>query len=146
MASHNLFNCSLDDSQLTPDGKRAAAQKALDEAAAANENMTQPKAPISKVMEEDFFDMLTKSQSKRMDDQRCSLKVLGRSATVEASSSVRKPLTQQNSIPATTVAPTPASVPKENRCVRLLHVVFTRKNIQIYLLFLYFKIVTLSSK
>lgn len=61
----------------------------------------------AKVNEEDFFDLLTKSQSKRMDDQRCSLKVMG-GAVGGNKESLRKPLVQQNSLPATIV-------PRENR-------------------------------
>lgn len=96
--------------QLTPDGKRAAAA-AVANAGIINENSATTNAAAAVVakpraaMEEDFFDMLTKSQSKRMDDQRCSLKVLGRSATIDATSStsaiaagIRKPLVQQNNI------------------------------------------------
>lgn len=101
--------------QLTPDGKRAAAaaaaNKLLSAADTINENSNAsrnanaagggPAKP--RAMEEDFFDMLTKSQSKRMDDQRCSLKVIGRSATVDHAPpsvhALRKPLAQQNSIP-----------------------------------------------
>lgn len=62
----------------------------------------------AKVNEEDFFDLLTKSQSKRMDDQRCSLKVIGGAVGGNKDPSLRKPLVQQNSLPATIV-------PKENR-------------------------------
>lgn len=72
-----------------------------------NENAGSAAAAAQKprAIEEDFFDMLTKSQSKRMDDQRCSLKVLGRSATIDAAPSVvRKPLAQQNSIPVASAA------------------------------------------
>lgn len=95
---------------MTPDGKRLAAQAALNENTAVLNN-----PPNGKVMEEDFFDMLTKSQSKRMDDQRCSLKVLGGSVggigTKEPAASMRKPLTQQNSMPI-------SALPKENRYVK----------------------------
>lgn len=71
-------------------------------------------------MEEDFFDMLTKSQSKRMDDQRCSLKVLGGSVggigAAPKEHVMRKPLTQQNSMPLSSVVPPVVPVaPKENR-------------------------------
>lgn len=81
--------------------------------AAANENAAAQQLTVqNKANEEDFFDLLTKSQSKRMDDQRCSLKVIGRSATTDATSSLpRKPLSQQNSFPTNMGAP----VPKENR-------------------------------
>lgn len=64
-------------------------------------------------MEDDFFDLLTRTQSKRMDDQRCSLKVLGGSVGGVGSTAkeikTRKPLIQQNSLP------TSAVVPKETR-------------------------------
>lgn len=42
------------------------------------------------MIEDDFFDLLTRTQSKRMDDQRCSLKVMG------AAPGDRKPLQQHN--------------------------------------------------
>lgn len=61
----------------------------------------------TKANDEDFFDLLTKSQSKRMDDQRCSLKMIG-GAVGGNKELLRKPLVQQNSLPATIV-------PKENR-------------------------------
>lgn len=100
---------------MTPDGKRTLAQqKLLDMEAAANENAAaaQQQMNTNKANEEDFFDLLSKSQSKRMDDQRCPLKVIGRSATTDATSSLpRKPLSLQNSFPTSMAAP----VPKENR-------------------------------
>lgn len=46
--------------------------------------------------DDDFFELLTKTQSKRMDDQRCSLKVLGGSVDGVGKNNQRKPLTQQN--------------------------------------------------
>lgn len=68
---------------------------------------TATQLPNVKANDEDFFDLLTRSQSKRMDDQRCSLKVMGGAVGVNKES-LRKPLVQQNSLPATIV-------PKENR-------------------------------
>lgn len=114
--------------QLTPDGKRAAAAAAagdtINENTAAAATAAGGRPP--KAIEEDFFDMLTKSQSKRMDDQRCSLKVLGRSATIDTPSTgptVRKPLAQQNSLAATGVSSAPvggaATTKQENRYVLL---------------------------
>lgn len=85
-------------SQLTPDGKRV---NSLPETSHVNAQMP------TKANDEDFFDLLTKSQSKRMDDQRCSLKVIG-GAVGGNKEMLRKPLVQQNSLPATIV-------PKENR-------------------------------
>lgn len=61
--------------QLTPDGKRVSAvhcKTQTDEL--PNENNAHIKGS-AKANEEDFFDLLTRSQSKRMDDQRCSLRV-----------------------------------------------------------------------
>lgn len=51
-------------SQITPDGKRQNA---------VQQEEVKPKPP--KMNEDDFFEMLSRSQSKRMDDQRCSIKV-----------------------------------------------------------------------
>lgn len=48
---------------------------------------------IFKNNDEDFFELLTRSQSKRMDDQRCTLKL----THAESVDSARKPLTQHNS-------------------------------------------------
>lgn len=58
--------------------------------------------------------MLTRTQSKRMDDQRCSLKVIGHSQSQSSREppAIRKPLVQQNSLPA--IPSTPQST-KENR-------------------------------
>lgn len=86
-------------SQLTPDGKRVNSLP-NPETSHVNTQMS------AKVNEEDFFDLLTRTQSKRMDDQRCSLKVMG--GAVGGKEPLRKPLVQQNSLPATIV-------PKENR-------------------------------
>lgn len=58
----------------------------------------------SKLNEEDFFELLTRSQSKRMDDQRCSLKILAK----EQKDVPRKPLAPQN-VNSNPIAP------KENR-------------------------------
>lgn len=77
---------------MTPDGKKS------NQLASPNENQRiLPAANQSN--DEDFFDMLTKSQSKRMDDQRCPLKVLGHSKS-QVGREPRKPLMQQNSLPA----------------------------------------------
>lgn len=77
----------LDLIKLTPDGKKQQSVD-LDHLPSRN-NENQPAKPAK---EEDFFDMLTRSQSKRMDDQRCTLKALG------SGDKERKPLTQQNNI------------------------------------------------
>ncbi|GAB0095116.1 G-protein-signaling modulator 2 [Sergentomyia squamirostris] len=69
----------LDLLKMTPDGKKV-------------ENHTKHESG-SIMQEDDFFDLLTNSQSKRMDDQRCSLKVVGQSVGEGA---VRKPLAAQN--------------------------------------------------
>lgn len=72
----------------------------------------------NKFNEDDFFEMLTRSQSKRMDDQRCSLKVMAAAAVAAATAttkdSTRKPLQQQNTNSATASVGCGA-VPKENR-------------------------------
>lgn len=61
-----------------------------------------------KINEDDFFDLLSRTQSKRMDDQRCSLKVMGaaggqaNASGVSMSGVERKPLqpnNQQNILP-----------------------------------------------
>lgn len=81
----------LDLIKITPDGKRSQKQDAK----------TRPH--IAKAQEDDFFELLSRSQSKRMDDQRCSIKINrhgsnnSNSAAVATASS-RKPLQQQNSI------------------------------------------------
>lgn len=79
---------------MTPDGKRVSSTTIpLD--SEANEN--EEKRTGKPANEDDFFELLTKSQSKRMDDQRCSLKVLGVSVdTAVKEPSVRKPLVPQN--------------------------------------------------
>lgn len=84
---------------MTPDAKKAQERsKAL-----------QKEAMGKKINEDDFFDLLSRTQSKRMDDQRCSLKVMGAGAGaavggggVSMSGVERKPLqpnNQQNILP-----------------------------------------------
>lgn len=76
---------------MTPDAKKAQEQKKA--------------AMGKKINEDDFFDLLSRTQSKRMDDQRCSLKVMGAAGGVGAaaeSTGDRKPLqmnNQQNILP-----------------------------------------------
>lgn len=71
----------LDLIKLTPDGKNQKQQSVdLDNLPSRN-NENRPKG------EDDFFELLTRTQSKRMDDQRCTLK---------SDSKERKPLSQQN--------------------------------------------------
>lgn len=79
----------LDLIKITPDGKRIQEEKNK-AAIAAN----------SKAKEDDFFDMLSRSQSKRMDDQRCSIKINTGCGGVSggATGATRKPLVQQNSM------------------------------------------------
>lgn len=83
-----------------------------------------PKPTSAKAAEEDFFEMLSRTQSKRIDDQRCSLKVISQGQqslpqTSREPPSIRKPLVQQNSLPATLTVPAAtqsiASQTKENR-------------------------------
>lgn len=72
---------------------------------------------MNKFSEDDFFDMLTRSQSKRMDDQRCSLKVMaaaGITIAPNAKVTLRKPLQQQNSNPISPSTTTGIKT-KENR-------------------------------
>lgn len=78
----------LDLIKLTPDGKKQQSVDLDHLPSRNNENF-----PAKPGKEEDFFEMLTRSQSKRMDDQRCTLKAIG-------SDKDRKPLTQQNNIVA----------------------------------------------
>jgi G-protein signaling modulator 2 len=73
----------LDLIKLTPDSKK---QQSVDLDHILGKNQENNKPPPK---EEDFFDLLTRSQSKRMDDQRCTLKSVG-------SEKDRKPLVQQN--------------------------------------------------
>lgn len=76
----------LDLIKLTPDGKKQQSVDLDHLPSRNNENY-----PTKHPKDEDFFEMLTRSQSKRMDDQRCTLKASG-------SEKDRKPLTQQNNI------------------------------------------------
>lgn len=77
---------------MTPDAKKAQERsKALHKEVLGK-----------KINEDDFFDLLSRTQSKRMDDQRCSLKVMtggagGSSVSVAGGMSgvERKPLQQQ---------------------------------------------------
>ncbi|XP_059612410.1 G-protein-signaling modulator 2 isoform X2 [Phlebotomus argentipes] len=73
--------------RLTPDGKKV-------------EHHTKSESGTI-MQEDDFFDLLTNSQSKRMDDQRCTLKVAGGSVSV-VEGAMRKPLTAQNRNPPQT--------------------------------------------
>ena len=84
----------LDLIKITPDGKRAQKQDA--------------KVRPIKAQDDDFFEQLSRSQSKRMDDQRCSIKInktpIGSNAIVTGgvtaanTGATRKPLQQHNSI------------------------------------------------
>lgn len=92
---------------MTPDGKRINAAHNKPDNNLPNENnanvqkATATNAIVAnKPNEEDFFDLLTRTQSKRMDDQRCSLKAIGHSQSQCGRENVRKPLVQQNSLPA----------------------------------------------
>lgn len=77
----------LDLIKLTPDGKKQQSVDLDHLPSRNNENY-----PAKPAKEEDFFEMLTRTQSKRMDDQRCTLKAIG------SGDKDRKPLTQQNNI------------------------------------------------
>lgn len=107
----------LDLIKLTPDGKKmvntqdkplppsslaTAQQKTTTASSGGKQNEN-----IFKNNDEDFFELLTRSQSKRMDDQRCTLKL----THAESVDSARKPLTQHNSNATTTTT----AVVKENR-------------------------------
>lgn len=118
----------LDLIKLTPDGKRNITNPLhnIKDDGQTNENNTNVSVPVTsvapKAAEEDFFEMLTRTQSKRMDDQRCSLKVIGHSQSQSSRDvPLRKPLVQQNSLPALPSTPTPTSTTgqaqstKENR-------------------------------
>ncbi|XP_053946446.1 G-protein-signaling modulator 2 [Anastrepha ludens] len=95
----------LDLIKITPDGKRADQINAQDE-----KHNQKGVASKAKVQDEDFFELLSRSQSKRMDDQRCSIKIaknppnttlpLGEvsSSVISSSGVTRKPLVQQNSL------------------------------------------------
>ena len=65
--------------------------------------------------------MLTKSQSKRMDDQRCSLRVM--QTDINKDANIRKPLTQQNNIPPTTTPTAVAPQSKENKYTSLFNLI-----------------------
>ncbi|XP_055548296.1 G-protein-signaling modulator 2 [Wyeomyia smithii] len=101
----------LDLIKLTPDGKKMvnvhdkqqpAAQSVLNQQQQQHKSSGKQDENIFKNNDEDFFELLTRSQSKRMDDQRCTLKL----THAESVDSARKPLTQHNSN---------AAVAKENR-------------------------------
>lgn len=77
----------LDLIKLTPDGKKQQSVDLDHLPSRNNENY-----PAKPAKDEDFFEMLTRSQSKRMDDQRCTLKATG------SGDKDRKPLAQQNNI------------------------------------------------
>jgi G-protein signaling modulator 2 len=77
----------LDLIKLTPDGKK---QQSVD-----IDNLPSRNNENKPAKEEDFFEMLSRTQSKRMDDQRCTLKSMG--ASVDAGTAKdRRPLMQQN--------------------------------------------------
>lgn len=76
----------LDLIKITPDGKRAQSQEDKQRATKSNKN---------KAQDDDFFEFLSRTQSKRMDDQRCSIKIPTNIGPVGAT---RKPLVQQNSL------------------------------------------------
>ncbi|TDG51338.1 hypothetical protein AWZ03_002133 [Drosophila navojoa] len=83
----------LDLIKITPDGKRLQEEKHKASNAAAH----------TKAKEDDFFEMLSRSQSKRMDDQRCSIKLnsaggVAGAAGGASTGATRKPLVQQNSL------------------------------------------------
>ncbi|XP_058449821.1 G-protein-signaling modulator 2 [Malaya genurostris] len=98
----------LDLIKLTPDGKKMVNvhDKQLPQSALAQQQQhkgsNKQDENLFKNNDEDFFELLTRSQSKRMDDQRCTLKL----THAESVDSARKPLTQHNSN---------AAVAKENR-------------------------------
>lgn len=107
--------------------KSDAEQSLLNENVAAG---VPPKPTAVKSVEEDFFEMLSRTQSKRIDDQRCSLKVITQQQPAVSHGNreqpaIRKPLVQQNSLPVTLAAPsnitagsaaaTAAAQTKENR-------------------------------
>lgn len=107
----------LDLIKLTPDGKKMVnaqeKQQNVVSALAHQQQSTKVSTTgkqnenIFKNNDEDFFELLTRSQSKRMDDQRCTLKL----THAESVDSARKPLTQHNS----NTAATATAVAKENR-------------------------------
>uniref|UniRef100_A0A1A9WT79 G-protein-signaling modulator 2 n=1 Tax=Glossina brevipalpis TaxID=37001 RepID=A0A1A9WT79_9MUSC len=58
----------LDLIKITPDGKQQQQQQ-------KQENSKKELKSKSKGQDDDFFELLSRSQSKRMDDQRCSIKI-----------------------------------------------------------------------
>lgn len=74
----------LDLIKLTPESKLSQKQQSvdLDNLPSRNNNENRPKG------EDDFLELLSRTQSKRMDDQRCTLS--------NKADKERKPLTQQN--------------------------------------------------
>ena len=63
--------------KMTPDAKKAA-EKAAREAKNKKDHDKENNGSLNKsglLDEEDFFDFISRFQSKRMDDQRCSLTV-----------------------------------------------------------------------
>lgn len=95
---------------MTPDGKRAPNDKSNENASQTHKTDKTENSNAKPTKEDDFFDLLTRSQSKRMDDQRCSLKTIGHSLSQPSRENPRKPLVQQNSLPAI-----PATPAKDNR-------------------------------
>lgn len=81
----------LDLIKLTPDGKKQQQHQSVDLEHISRNNENHPTKPAK---EEDFFEMLSRTQSKRMDDQRCTLKAPG----IVDKDGNRKPLVQQNNI------------------------------------------------
>lgn len=95
-----------DKHQPLPPSSLAAQQQSKSAASGGKQNEN-----IFKNNDEDFFELLTRSQSKRMDDQRCTLKL----THAESVDSARKPLTQHNSNATAAAANNASSVQKENR-------------------------------
>lgn len=84
----------LDLIKITPDGKERKTN-----------HTKQSNVKLKSVQEDDFFELLSRSQSKRMDDQRCSINVNKNSSEAAP---IRKPLQQHNSLnieTTTTVVP-----------------------------------------
>lgn len=108
---------------MTPDGKRINAVHNKSDNNLPNENSANVQKATAanaiaanKPNEEDFFDLLTRTQSKRMDDQRCSLKTIGHSQSQCGHDNPRKPLVQQNSLPAiSSFQNATSTATKENR-------------------------------
>lgn len=104
--------------QLTPDGKRNVTNHSNKSDSIRNENNANVSTSTKPAVEEDFFEMLSRTQSKRMDDQRCSLKVIGHSQSQQSREPpIRKPLVQQNSLPV--MPATSQQSTKENRTALL---------------------------